>query len=145
MCVGSEAVPACENPCEQCVLTGDGVVILCHPSCDPLVQECGEGQACYPFPAGDFVCAPDASGAIGGVGDPCEYINTCDPGLFCAGVGTIPACDAAVGCCSPFCNLGAADPCPDALPGTECVPYFAAGEAPNACVDWSIVGACLLP
>ena len=40
---------------------------------------------CYPRGINEvFTCVPDASGEMGVYGDPCEYINVCDPGLFCA-------------------------------------------------------------
>jgi hypothetical protein len=83
-CMGTAANPVCENPNESCTIANEGVVILCLPNCDPLLQECQEGSACYPVNDA-FVCGPDVSGELGAYGDACEFINVCDPGLFCAG------------------------------------------------------------
>jgi hypothetical protein len=143
MCIGSEASPSCEAPCSYCTITANGIPILCLPQCDLLAQDCGAGLGCYPFFYADsvFVCSPDASGDMGAIGDPCEFINACDPGSYCADAALVPGCEG-VGCCAPFCDASAEDACPSMLEGTECIPFFAEGEA--ACFR-SFVGACLLP
>jgi len=133
-CMGSEANPVCEDPSAQCSITGAGVLIICLPFCDPLLQDCAEGSACYPDNDG-FDCAPDASGEAGAAGDPCEYLNVCDPGLFCAEAPTVPGCRG-LGCCMPFCDLSA-PMCPLL---TECVPWYDDGQAPPGFED---VGGCM--
>jgi hypothetical protein len=144
-CTGSQDDPSCEDPATTCVIANGGVLILCLPVCDPLLQECPEGQACYPVNA-DFACAPDASGPdLGAYGSPCEYINACDPGLFCGDAAIVPDCAGAQGCCSEFCDL--ADPegnaqCSGAAGGQECTPWYAEGEAPPG---YEQVGACSIP
>lgn len=144
MCQGSEANPFCEDPCDQCMIGGEGVIAPCLPPCDPIGQDCDAGEACYPI-ADAFVCGPDVSGELGVVGDPCEFINVCDAGNFCANAESVPGCDGATGCCAPFCDAAAADPCDTLLPGTSCVPWFEQGQGPKGCVGQGIPGACLLP
>src|SRR5690606_6956050 len=42
-----------------CSITANAVLILCLPTCDPLIQDCqGQGEVCYPV-GDDFQCAPD--------------------------------------------------------------------------------------
>jgi hypothetical protein len=142
-CSGSEANPVCEDPATSCVNANNGTLILCLPSCDPLLQDCPEGQACYNV-NDTFACAPDASGETGVFGDACEFLNVCDPGLFCANPEAVPDC-ASGGCCSPFCDFSdpeASAACPGAAGGQECVAWYEEGQAPPGLED---VGACALP
>jgi hypothetical protein len=142
-CEGTEDAPFCSNPDEGCSITNDGVLILCLAYCDPLLQDCAEGSACYPEENG-FFCSPDASGPdLGAIGDPCEYINVCDPGGWCANAESVPGCAGAIGCCSGYCDITdpmASDTClPD---GTECVSWYEEGTAPPGYED---VGVCVIP
>jgi hypothetical protein len=143
-CMGTEAAPVCEDPNTTCTIANEGVLILCLPNCDPLLQDCDEGQACYPVDD-SFVCGPDVSGEMGGFGDACEFINVCDPGLYCANAATVPNCDGSSGCCSAFCDMSDPDAsmnCPGAADGQECVAWFADGQAPPG---FENVGACAIP
>lgn len=124
MCVGTESTPACLEPDTVCVGSASGYLNLCHPSCDPLLQNCSAGDACYPIDAG-FICAPDASGKAGGLGESCASVNGCDAGLWCAPSGDFCGKDA-FSCCTPFCDLTAPD-CPDPL---VCEASFEVGEEP---------------
>lgn len=140
MCTGSAMDPDCNDPMASCVISNEGVLNLCLPSCDPLLQDCPENQGCYSV-FGPFACAPDASGeSFGSPGDPCEFINSCDPGNTCVDSDEFgPACVGASGCCSPFCDVS--DPsC--SMPSHECVPFFDEGTAPAGLED---VGSCRLP
>ncbi|MCA9662697.1 MAG: hypothetical protein KC486_30435 [Myxococcales bacterium] len=120
------------STCQDCVLG------LCIPSCDPVGDDCSPGQVCIPEDNG-FVCVVDASAREGAFGDPCEFVNACDPGLVCLNPDYVPDCDSA-GCCTPFCDLG--DPqCPD-LPDLECIAWFEEGQAP---ADLEHVGVCAIP
>lgn len=135
MCSGSPQAPVCDTPDTTCTISNDGFLILCRPICNPLADECAANEGCYPV--GDImVCAPDASGDGGAPGDPCEFINACQPGNFC-GTG-VPNC-AGSGCCSPFCQLGDDGPC---LDGQVCLPSFP-GDAPAECLE--DVGQCTAP
>ncbi len=142
-CEGSPEAPLCSNPDEACSITNDGVLILCLPLCDPLLQDCAEGQACYPEENG-FICSPDASGPdLGAIGDPCEYINVCDPGGWCAAAEVVPGCLGSAGCCAAYCDI--TDPMANetCLPDmTECTPWHDEGMAPPGEEDY---GVCILP
>jgi hypothetical protein len=133
-CMGSENNPICADPGHQCTINSEGTLILCIPNCNPLTQDCPVHEGCYE--ADDsFRCAPDASGDdMGATADPCEYVNVCDPGLYCAPADDVPGC-ASSGCCSSHCNLQA----PDCLDGQECLPYFDEGKAPPG---YENVGVC---
>jgi hypothetical protein len=142
MCTGDEANPVCEDPSTACVNVNDGAIVLCLPACDPLLQDCPEGQACYGIDD-VFTCVPDASGETGLYGDPCEFINVCDPGLFCANAETVPGCTGSLGCCSEFCDLESAEgdaQCSGVAGGQACVPW---SEDPQPGLE--SVGACVIP
>jgi hypothetical protein len=138
-CTGSPDDPMCEDPYQSCALGSDGPLALCFPLCDPLLQDCAEGQACYGIDD-VFNCIPDASGEMGAPGDECEYLNVCDPGTFCASAELVPGCPGMVGCCTPFCDVNEVPPA--CLPGQECTPWYEVGEAPPG---YENVGACVLP
>jgi hypothetical protein len=141
-CIGSDDNPICLDPCRSCVIDGGGITMLCLLNCDPLIQDCLGGQGCYLL-YDRYACSPDASGPDAGArGDPCEYINACDPGMMCANADAVVGCQGAIGCCTPFCEVnGPAGQCPE--PDEECVPIFEPGQEPTPCVD--SVGACMLP
>jgi hypothetical protein len=85
-----------------------------------------------------FICVLDASGEQGQYGDPCEYLNECDPGLICINPEYVPGC-MANGCCTPWCDL--TDPsCPGAT--QQCLPWFEQGVAPPG---YDTVGICGVP
>jgi hypothetical protein len=141
-CEGSEDSPLCSNPDEGCSITNDGVLILCLAFCDPLLQDCPEGGACYPEPNG-FFCSPDASGPeLGAIGDPCEYINVCDPGGWCAAAESVPNCVGSSGCCAAYCDLTEPDPSASCPASTECIAWYEEGTAPPGYED---VGVCVIP
>jgi len=140
LCDGPYDNCVCVDPTAQATFCQECVVGLCIPGCDPLLQDCAEGSACYPVGDG-FTCAPDASGEAGQANDPCEFINTCEKGLVCVDSATASAaCDPQVfGCCQPFCALpGGVCPNPD----QACVQWFAADQAPAGQED---VGVCQIP
>jgi hypothetical protein len=146
-CVGSADNPYCEDPNRSCSISGSGRLILCFPTCNPIEQDCPVGEACYPI-QDDWSCAPDASGEQGAYGDPCEFINVCDPGLVCLSASAVPpgqACEGAAGCCSEICDI--TDPlgdlqCAGAAEGQTCQPWYEPGSAPQGYAD---VGVCALP
>ncbi len=148
LCTGTEAAPVCSNEQEfNCAVVNNGVLNLCLPACDPLVQDCQGDDLC--IPAGDtFVCVLDASGADTGKAlDPCEFANACDKGLLCRAPTASGKCDAnAGGCCMPFCDLAdqmAADEgCKLVADDTSCVSLFEEGMAPP---EFETVGICVVP
>jgi hypothetical protein len=129
-----------DQPCEfggQCFAFNDGALPVCEVLCDPLVQDCPNGQGC--FSAFDnFVCAqPGFPEGLGGDGDPCATIQGCQPSLICA-AGTA-GCDGGGSCCTPVCSLaGDGSECVD--PSEQCV--AALDNPPPDLVD---VGFCTVP
>jgi hypothetical protein len=84
-----------------------------YDTCDPRLQDCGEGLACYG--TGSFFCALPGTGEIG---TSCEEESDCAPGLQC---GTVFTDVLGPGQCAPYCNTtdpGAADSC-DVLSGVS--------------------------
>jgi hypothetical protein len=143
-CRGWPGAPVCEDPSTSCAISNEGVLILCLPDCDPLTQDCADSEGCYPI-AGRFLCMPDAGGDTGAYAEPCEYINVCDPGLYCAEHDAVPECRSGTGCCSAFCDLDAEDPdasCPDVAAGQVCLPFFPLGASPPGSTR---MGACAMP
>jgi hypothetical protein len=144
-CEGSAQNPVCSDANQQCNISNDGVLVLCLNTCDPILQDCASGDqplGCYPV-NDDFLCWPDFSFDLGAVGDPCEYFNVCDVGLYCAAASAVPNCIAGTGCCTEFCDV--TDPqatCSGAAGGAECVPWWAEGAAPPGSEH---VGGCLIP
>jgi len=122
---------------------GSGLPNLCIPPCDALAQECGELWVCVSSPLpGNFECQHDASGSQGAYGSACESINGCDPGLACLDPAAVPEadCEGDAGCCSPYCDLMAANSCPGQ--GQICDHIWEPGdEAPGL----EHVGVCRLP
>lgn len=148
MCVGNEREIYCEDPARFCYISNDGAIIPCLRGCDPVEQDCLAGEACYSI-GNYWFCAPDASGdELGAYGDPCAFINVCDPGLICLDTSAVPPglpCEGAPGCCSEVCDI--TDPagdqqCAGAAEGQTCQAWYQEGEAP---VLWDHVGACALP
>ena len=137
-CTGSPENPMC-SPGFACPIYADAILILCHPKCDPLAQDCADGDACLPYPRDVFICILDASGEMGAYGDPCDYSNACDPGLVCLNPEYVPGCQAG-GCCTPFCDTSAPNTCPG--DGQECIPWYEEGEAPEG---YEHVGVCGVP
>lgn len=119
-CGGSENDPTCDDPLEFC--TGGKEFLVCLPRCDPVENDCPAGCGCYPIDDTSFQCIPDASGEEGALGDPCEYINSCDSGSACVATEAAGCSVHAAGCCMPFCSVGSVErTCPQ---GTSCVPWF---------------------
>jgi hypothetical protein len=141
-CRGSEADPSCDGACESCHVYNSAPLALCVPDCDPIAQDCAEGQACYPIDD-RFACSPDAAGSAGGIGEPCEFLNDCRGGSFCAGAERVPGCEG-TGCCTPYCDVDLADVCDAMIAGTVCMPWYEPGRGPDGCATGTL-GACALP
>ncbi len=90
-------------------------------SCDPLLQDCPAGDACYPS-GNDFACFGGDGPAQNG--DQCASDPDCAAGLWCD-----------VDVCTEFCDVGGA--CSD--PGASCNPWYQPGRAPPGLED---VGSC---
>jgi hypothetical protein len=136
-CTGTADMPECP-PGSQCLISGSGVINLCISTCDPFLQDCGEGLACF-WANNGFNCIFTTQDIPSG--EPCGYINDCAKGNICVTAETLPSC-AGAACCSPWCQLGQGDlPC-EVIPESTCVPFFEQGMAPPG---YENVGVCLLP
>ncbi|MCY1060930.1 hypothetical protein [Nannocystis sp. SCPEA4] len=136
LCIGSPDAPGCADPKATCLVAGDGVITLCLPQCDPLVQDCPAGERCVSDGYG-FLCVEAVEEAQ--LFEPCLDFGSCAPGLQCVEPQGAVECDLqAQGCCVPFCDLKAENACPGE--GQECVSW----------VDWpppalAHVGICMVP
>lgn len=119
-------------------------VPICMDKCDPLTQDCQRpGWSCLPdspTTAGQsgFICTPPPPQNPGQQGDTCALANDCDIGLTCVPSSRLPECGFLF-CCTQFCDLTEADPCPAIDPALECVDWM----APDP--QWQDVGVCAIP
>ncbi len=135
-CTGTADAPVC-GANQSCSIANEGSINLCLTTCDPLLQDCDVGKACF-YDGTGFVCA-NATQDIP-TGEVCGFINDCVAGNICLAPESFPSC-AGASCCGQFCDL--ADPgfvCAPA--GTECVSFYEEGMAPPGYED---VGVCVLP
>ncbi|MEM6990551.1 MAG: ribulose phosphate epimerase [Myxococcota bacterium] len=129
----------CEDRFRTPTIANDGVLALCLPSCDPLLQDCAAGNHCVATgvePGSEFACVPMVSVPKVGPGDPCEFLNSCSTGDVCLLAEFVPGCDVGFGCCVTVCDA-AAPSCPA---GQACTPWHTDGHAPPGQSD---VGVCL--
>jgi hypothetical protein len=140
LCTGTPDAPVCP-PKSRCAIGQEGILNLCIPTCDPLLQDCPGDDLC--IPNGDsFLCVLDASGEMGAINDPCEFANACDQGLVCLNTAIASAaCQQGLqGCCQPFCKFPDS-PCPN--PDQECLQWFdPMMEFPP---EYENVGICAIP
>ncbi len=129
----------CENPGATPYIGCQDCFCVCEVACDPLAQDCGEGQGCYLTGYNFFLCGPDASEGMGQHGESCEYVNHCAPGTACISAEAIPGCEG-FGCCSDFCDIDAPNTCPGADLGETCVALFE--DPADAPVGLDHIGLC---
>lgn len=144
MCIGTPDAASCADPLRTCIMANEGVLILCLPQCDPIAQDCPyPPDLCIPNPQDParFICVLDAGDKSGPL-DPCEFLNACEQGLYCAPASAAIECDPmASGCCLPFCDLDDPNTCPGQ--GQQCIPWY---TDPNDAAPFNTdVGACALP
>ena len=146
LCTGTYEDPSCAPPNTSCVIINGGSLNLCLPSCDPLLQDCGEGEVCIGDPNSDgFICVLDASGGVAPEGTPCEFVNVCNPGLMCVSPEFFPSpdCQGSLGCCAPYCDLTDPEACSElSVESAECVPYYEPEPAPPGLEN---IGVCGVP
>ena len=135
-CLGSADDPECPEA-SACLISGSGSIGYCIPTCDPLLQDCGPGLACYW--SSNFNCIFTTEDIP--LGEPCGFVNDCAGGLTCVTAEVVPDC-AGAACCSNWCDLGGLPDQCDGLAGTECVPYFPEDGAPPG---YEHIGICILP
>ncbi|MFV8752834.1 ribulose phosphate epimerase [Nannocystaceae bacterium ST9] len=134
-CTGTFALPECP-PTQSCMLTDRGALAFCDAWCDPLLQDCEQGQACYWTDPG-FECLPSGEVPIGGA---CEAVGDCAPGGLCTEAASLPSCVGS-SCCTGVCDVEAGEAACADQPGTSCVPLYELGRAP---AGYEAVGACVL-
>ena len=134
MCLGTPEDPMCPEG-SSCLITNEGTINICLFNCDPLQQDCEDGEGCF-WNNNGFSCIFTA-GEIP-IDEPCSFVNDCFPGGVCLDAAYLPSCNGA-SCCAAWCDLN--DPvC--AIAGTECVAWFNPGdELPG----YENVGVCILP
>lgn len=137
LCTGSMDAGECANVDKACAVYNEGTLPICLDACDPLLQDCDPSDVCIQSPtATGFLCVLDASGDEGQANDPCNFANSCDPGLLCADPTSSNECDPDAGCCQPFCDINEPGVCPDPQ---MCIPLQT--PDPNA----PDVGFCSIP
>jgi hypothetical protein len=134
-CHGTPGDPICPMG-TSCLIANDGSLNLCVSRCDPLLQDCGAGLACYWGPdINVFACIFTTQDIP--LGEPCMYVNDCAGGLICMPTELTPNCAGPERCAS-YCSL--AEPlCPQM--GTECTAFFDGAGPPG----YEDVGVCILP
>lgn len=144
--IDGQGAPPCP-PEEQCFELGCAVCEwgLCRRPCDPREPtSCPVGDACLPGDPAIFHCVGDLSGDDGQAGDPCEFLNNCDPGLLCVTADQVPGCDpASISCCVRFCSTDAPNTCPNQDQGATCLPFFTAADMPLP--QFINLGTCTAP
>jgi len=140
LCTGSTEARVC--PAHR-VCTVSGVLNLCLPSCNPVLQDCLDpALSCYLEGGVSFGCYPDVSGEKGQVNDPCEAFAECDEGLTCAGAAFVGVgcAEGSFACCTPWCEFpdGA---CPN--PDQQCLEVFDSHPAPTP--EYAKIGFCGVP
>ncbi len=130
---------SCTNSQAICAVYNNGALPLCLDRCDPLVQDCPDGQGCFQGPASDFICFKvSADSGEGGPGDECAFVNQCQAGNICLAPDAVQDCDPGfAGCCSPICEIGGGDVCGSM---EDCVAVF---DPPVP--GYADVGVCTLP
>ena len=142
LCTGSADAPVCADPDAICLVASPGMLNVCRPTCDPLLQDCISDHVCLPnLQIADAVCVSDASGEDGQLFDPCDFPNDCDPGLICVGSSSASECDPMANrCCLPFCDTSEVNTCPGQ--DQVCLGWFPDGVGPPALAD---LGVCSVP
>jgi hypothetical protein len=137
-CGPNDTCPDTNNA--SCNVYNDGALPICLANCDPLIQDCPNGQGCYNSAGNNFVCfVTTADPGEGGVGDECAYLNQCQPGNICLTQAAVQGC-AFESCCNPYCAVsdGGVGVCQDQ---EDCQPFFMMNPPPG----YDDVGVCAIP
>jgi hypothetical protein len=127
LCAGCSDAPVCPEG-SVCVSSTAGVPLalnLCIPECNPLEDACPSGSNCHYKPdyGCEFLCGPPVPSPIAD-GEPCTYVNDCEPGSGCVEAEVFGLACEGEQCCTPFCD--SSDPagdnaCEALTPGLSCV------------------------
>ncbi|WAS95009.1 hypothetical protein [Nannocystis punicea] len=136
-CIQFEHGPTTDGPGQAGTTTGEDEEPPPVVDCDPLSQDCPDGQACS-LVGGDFSCIEVF--VDGGLGDPCQAAGECSPGLVCLPAGALGGCDGS-SCCSPLCDVSdTGAQCGSA--SEVCAPVLTGDDVPPMYADY---GVCRLP
>lgn len=100
--------------------------------CDPLQQDCPDGQACVLLDR-TLECVTVA--LDGAEGDPCQVPTECGPGLTCVPGVYVPGCEG-LSCCASFCQVS--DETPECPSGATCEPALTGDDVPAALQDYGV-------
>jgi hypothetical protein len=132
-CTGTADAPVCPQGF-QCLIDAEGSINVCTSECNPLLQQCEPGFACY-WDNLEFNCAATSDDIA--LGEPCVDLDDCALGLICLLGELSPSC-AGDSCCASYCDLSA--PICGQM-DTQCVPFFES-DPPSGLED---VGVCIVP
>ncbi|MCA9690122.1 MAG: hypothetical protein R3A51_16555 [Nannocystaceae bacterium] len=146
-CMGdNQSDSYCMDNNYTCVELFVPVVPLCFRKCDPLVQDCPDGEGCFMdapmLGAEGFVCMPlvqNLSPGGGVYGEGCIAMSNCVPGYSCVFAENVPDCNGNVYCCTPWCNITEDQPCLEYDEKLNCIPWYTEGTAPPG---FEQVGIC---
>ena len=140
-CSGTELEPVCRES-TSCVDISDGVLVLCVPECQPLLDDCETPDSLCVWVDEAFHCVPATANLP--AGESCSFVNDCAAGSSCLSPELVsPSCEqGAYGCCTPLCDLSSPDPAAGCFdPAQVCAPWWDA-FIPEGYED---VGVCMLP
>jgi hypothetical protein len=147
-CTGDSQNPMCEGSDTTCVKLFFGYDFgNCFKQCDPLLQNCAEGEGCYmdAIKVGNtnFVCLPVVQGgAEATFQDTCIGWSSCAPGYACVYDSFVPDCSFSY-CCTPWCDLSEGDaPCQELDEKMSCIAWYSQDQAPPGLEN---VGVCGIP
>lgn len=147
-CSGTSPEDAfCQQPNHTCVELFEPVVPLCFEKCNPLLQDCPDGEGCFMdapmLGSAGFVCMPLIDNLEGGEFlSGCVAMSNCAPGNSCVFAENVPNCPWQY-CCTPWCNLDTPEDCLMWDETLSCIEWFAEGQAPPG---FEKVGICgILP
>lgn len=105
--------------------------------CNPLGDECPEGELCIFFNT-EFQCFASTADGTGVAGAPCETATACEEGLACIQSVFFASCDGDA-CCAPNCDVSQDGSCPE---GQICDLWF---DDPSTDECYAKVGVCIVP
>lgn len=102
--------------------TEDGGLVCEGERCNPLENDCPEGELCIFFNT-EFRCFPSTGDGSGVFLAPCDTATDCNEGLACIQSVFFDNC-ASEACCSPNCDLSGPNTCPQTGAGEFCMQWF---------------------
>jgi hypothetical protein len=111
--------------------TEDGGLVCEGERCNPLENDCPEGELCIFFNT-EFQCFPSMADGSGVSGAPCDTATSCNEGLACIQSVFFTNC-ASDACCSPNCDLSEPNTCPNAGAGEVCMQWFMGQDDTDPC------------